>query len=229
MGKIFASAAMVVAMSFAAVPASAAVVDFNSFAGVVVAPSVTTQGYTFAAGFGDLAIKPALFNCTGTCAGNGTANLIYGAPLGTIPFSIPPLTLTAPTPFRLSSFDYAEFIIDPSVNATQLLVVGNLVGGGSLSRLFALDGLIDGDGGAITDFQTATLDALFAGSALTSVTFSGFDAAFAPKGFALDNLSLSLVSAPAVPEPAAWALMIGGFGLVGGAMRRRMRRFALTA
>ena len=28
----------------------------------------------------------------------------------------------------------------------------------------------------------------------------------------------------AVPEPASWALMIGGFGLVGGAMRRRTLR-----
>lgn len=32
----------------------------------------------------------------------------------------------------------------------------------------------------------------------------------------------------AVPEPASWALMISGFGLVGGAMRRR-GRVALTA
>ncbi len=28
-------------------------------------------------------------------------------------------------------------------------------------------------------------------------------------------------AAGAVPEPAAWAMMIGGFGMVGGAMRRR--------
>jgi len=28
-------------------------------------------------------------------------------------------------------------------------------------------------------------------------------------------------STPGVPEPAAWTLMIGGFGLTGGAMRRR--------
>ena len=28
-------------------------------------------------------------------------------------------------------------------------------------------------------------------------------------------------NAGAVPEPASWAMMIGGFGLVGGAMRRR--------
>ncbi|MFS0735467.1 PEPxxWA-CTERM sorting domain-containing protein [Sphingomonas sp. 1P06PA] len=32
------------------------------------------------------------------------------------------------------------------------------------------------------------------------------------------------VTTAAVPEPAAWALMIGGFGIVGGAMRRRVTR-----
>lgn len=40
----------------------------------------------------------------------------------------------------------------------------------------------------------------------------------------LDNVSLSMASAPvggAVPEPATWGMMILGFGVVGGAMRRR--------
>ncbi|WP_419807938.1 choice-of-anchor C family protein [Sphingomonas sp.] len=37
-------------------------------------------------------------------------------------------------------------------------------------------------------------------------------------GAALDSVSVSL---SAVPEPATWALMILGFGLTGGAMRRR--------
>lgn len=32
----------------------------------------------------------------------------------------------------------------------------------------------------------------------------------------------------AVPEPASWALMIGGFGLVGGAMRRRNVKTSVT-
>ena len=36
--------------------------------------------------------------------------------------------------------------------------------------------------------------------------------------FALDNLSLT---AAGVPEPATWGLMILGFGLIGGLMRRR--------
>lgn len=35
-------------------------------------------------------------------------------------------------------------------------------------------------------------------------------------GPALDNVAIS-----AVPEPAAWAMMIGGLGLIGGAARRR--------
>jgi hypothetical protein len=45
----------------------------------------------------------------------------------------------------------------------------------------------------------------------------------------IGTLVISDVSGGAVPEPASWALMLGGFGLVGGAMRRRQRmavRFA---
>ncbi len=44
-----------------------------------------------------------------------------------------------------------------------------------------------------------------------------------PSTAVLDNVSLS-----AVPEPASWAMMLGGFGMVGGAMRARSRalRFA---
>lgn len=35
------------------------------------------------------------------------------------------------------------------------------------------------------------------------------------------NVSLDNAVTSAVPEPATWAMMIGGFGMVGGAMRRR--------
>nr|WP_254447510.1 PEPxxWA-CTERM sorting domain-containing protein [Sphingomonas sp. ID1715] len=40
-------------------------------------------------------------------------------------------------------------------------------------------------------------------------------------GFKLNGLAV-------VPEPATWAMMIGGFGLVGGAMRRKARRAAIA-
>jgi hypothetical protein len=35
--------------------------------------------------------------------------------------------------------------------------------------------------------------------------------------------------AAAVPEPASWALMIGGFGMAGGMLRRRRTAVAATA
>ncbi|MBW8813581.1 MAG: PEP-CTERM sorting domain-containing protein [Caulobacterales bacterium] len=41
--------------------------------------------------------------------------------------------------------------------------------------------------------------------------------------FVMDNVTYS---ASATPEPAAWALMIGGFGLAGAALRRRTLRLA---
>ena len=66
-------------------------------------------------------------------------------------------------------------------------------------------------------------------------TFYKFDA-----GAVLDGFSLHLPSSSAAvlystqeatspaPEPASWALMIGGFGLVGGAMRRRRSHLSVA-
>jgi hypothetical protein len=45
---------------------------------------------------------------------------------------------------------------------------------------------------------------------------------------AIDDLAMTLTTAApaAVPEPASWAMMLGGFGLVGGALRRRRTTLA---
>jgi hypothetical protein len=55
------------------------------------------------------------------------------------------------------------------------------------------------------------------------------DANFDPgEAFALSRTAATFVAtSAAVPEPASWALMLGGFGLVGGVMR--MRRKATTS
>lgn len=44
-----------------------------------------------------------------------------------------------------------------------------------------------------------------------------------PQFFGIDQLNFTLTptATPGVPEPSSWALMIAGFGLLGGAMRRR--------
>ena len=38
----------------------------------------------------------------------------------------------------------------------------------------------------------------------------------------------TLTPSPGVPEPAAWAMMLGGFGIVGAAMRRRKLSTSVT-
>ena len=50
------------------------------------------------------------------------------------------------------------------------------------------------------------------------------------QGYDLDELFFRATPA-AVPEPASWATMIAGFGLIGGTLRRRVvrQRFAAAA
>ncbi|NJC33302.1 hypothetical protein GGR88_000776 [Sphingomonas jejuensis] len=43
-----------------------------------------------------------------------------------------------------------------------------------------------------------------------------------------DGVTINRGPVGAVPEPATWAMMIGGFGLVGSAMRRRRQTTAVT-
>ncbi|MBS0503779.1 MAG: PEP-CTERM sorting domain-containing protein [Proteobacteria bacterium] len=56
------------------------------------------------------------------------------------------------------------------------------------------------------------------GPRLTGATFTS-----SANSFEFDNL------AAGVPEPASWALMIGGFGLIGAASRRRARTVTVLA
>ena len=67
----------------------------------------------------------------------------------------------------------------------------------------------------------------FAGATGTFATGagSGADVRFRPSQITL-NLVNGVIDAPAVPEPATWALLIAGFGAVGGAMRRRRTALA---
>lgn len=56
------------------------------------------------------------------------------------------------------------------------------------------------------------------GKSISQVTFDGTH-----DTMAMDDITFSLASVSGVPEPAAWATMIAGFGLVGATLRSRRR------
>lgn len=70
----------------------------------------------------------------------------------------------------------------------------------------------------VTSFVAYTGFRFVAAGSTGSLTFTGV-----PADGSDTNTAIDFVTIAAVPEPATWALMIGGFGLVGGAMRRRTK------
>ena len=92
-------------------------------------------------------------------------------------------------------------------------------------------------GGPLSPFN---IDGLGARSVLSGVKADAFfsqtvknNPVGEPGGAGTPIFSLGQTRTPAgmaaVPEPAAWAMMLGGFGMMGAAMRRRTRRLTVTA
>jgi hypothetical protein len=90
--------------------------------------------------------------------------------------------------------------------------------GFSLSPLLYLGATTTGQGWTVR--QGSVPIGLTAGTSYT-LTFQGMERNSDQTSF-IDGVSLDLAPG-AVPEPASWALMLGGFGLTGAAMRRRTR------
>ncbi|MFM9828037.1 MAG: PEPxxWA-CTERM sorting domain-containing protein [Sphingomonas sp.] len=78
-----------------------------------------------------------------------------------------------------------------------------------------------GNGGSNTNFRLFTTRFVTTGP--QTLTFAATGVSDSLGGY-IDDISLS-----GVPEPTTWALMIGGFGMVGGAMRRRGSRKLVAA
>jgi hypothetical protein len=111
------------------------------------------------------------------------------------------------TTFDLASGIYAfGFNLDETPNDFGAGINLTLTPGGLLP--VTLSGYTGGFFGFISD------------TAFTSVLFSAPGQGV--ETYSLDNLTFSSAVA-AVPEPAAWLMMIFGFGVAGGAVRRRKR------
>jgi hypothetical protein len=88
---------------------------------------------------------------------------------------------------------------------------------GGLPLIFTSIGSIDANNQTFTYTRTFTL------TASQAVGF-GLDNA---GNYSNDSTGVNL-TVSAVPEPASWAMMIGGFGLIGAAARRRVQRAVLA-
>lgn len=128
--------------------------------------------------------------------------------------------LDAPNGFDTGfSFFYSSAVAATVTIYDGLGATGNILG--SISLVAQFDDNCFGDPtGVFCRFSPAGIS--FQGIA-RSVDFSG---AADLTGF--DNLTFGS-AVPVIPEPATWAMLIAGFGLVGGAMRRRSRMQAAHA
>lgn len=117
-------------------------------------------------------------------------------------------TVNAASPFTLTSFDFSD-AFDLADDPVRVLFTFNLFGGGTTTRTYIAD-LVEG-------MQTQLVGI----SNITSFSFVTSGSQFGENTIQTDNWNYTLSAAGAVPEPATWAMMILGFGLIGGAMRRR--------
>ena len=132
----------------------------------------------------------------------------------------------------------ANELLDPDLDPEDPVVQPGFVPAG-YSTSSNVDGLSFDQSGGIarisSAFPTVVVDELTndrdfidflganvaSGSPMFTVQY-GLTAGSSPQPFLLSQRANAL-STPAVPEPGTWAMMIAGFGIVGGAMRRRMR------
>ncbi len=103
--------------------------------------------------------------------------------------------------------------ITGTFNGSQITGLANVSGS---NNLFYLTGpfFVDGNG---LGFSTAT------GSAVNLFVTTDTRYRLNAGGLSTGFVTASASAATAVPEPAAWAMMIGGFGAIGVAARRRRR------
>ncbi len=212
-GKLAALSAAFGIMTLATTPASAAItLTSTPGAAVYVGPAPTFDFET-----------PAPF--TGGLVTNTSVGGVRAQPFGSTGryATVGPSDGT-PGILNLSAFGTINWIslLWGSIDAYNTLEVLNSVGGTIAS--FSGTSVIAMADGDQTDPATNRIVRLtFTGAEQTNVHSLRFRST--GNAFEFDNVAIS----QAVPEPATWMMMILGFGLIGGMMRRRGHQLALAA
>jgi hypothetical protein len=84
------------------------------------------------------------------------------------------------------------------------------------------------DQGDLTKYQPTPYPIQFTLAAAQSVNFFVYDCCYADNRGGV-SLSITSPSVGGVPEPASWAMLLVGFGVVGGVVRRRAGTGSVTA
>lgn len=123
---------------------------------------------------------------------------------------------------NLTGLGLGGLLIDGSlfINPNPNTVLVDLLG----LRIVLNEQILSGDGVTDLMLQTNALRASFTNFALGTNLLNG-DVVIGHSQAAINDFALP--TAP-VPEPATWAMMIAGFGMAGGAMRRRRPRTVLA-
>jgi len=213
-------ASTVLASSLAASAFAANVYDFETPTGGVPGPGVdyVVSGASYLDGtFAGVTYAPLVTGVAGDgVAANGSAFGFTNAPqgvqvgfiqiLGSI--SIDPTGLTVGHVYDLSFYDAARYGTD----GDQINITGG-GGGGPIGSFVPV----------LASFSLATYQFTATGTSEV-ITFAGVDPTLTDQTTALDEISVTPVP---VPEPAAWAMMLAGFGAVGSLVRaRRTKRLA---
>lgn len=231
-----ATTAGAIAAGTLALPASAAPVYFNGFDGAAtVAPGVTAT----LSGMTDL----------GTGSGSGlTGSFLRNRSTGN-PAASTVLTLSnLPTHTTVDigmvfafldswdgtsgsvSPDLVDIVVDGTTRISGLTynnntgASGQYIGAGTLlgERVQADDNLFFSD--TTVDLGTSGLLSFGHTSSTLTLTIFAYGAGWqggTDEAWGIDNLTVDVNAVAGVPEPTSWAMMIGGVGLAGGALRRR--------
>ncbi len=203
--------------------------------------ALPAQAVTILPGSSDLIFDPFVAATQGTLLNSvsvpGTAltfsavmrSAVYRNTFGTIDFYYQVArtgagTIASQMVDAFTAASFANFTVDGFVSAvdpdgigfftdafnppSSTTTTGRSSTGGTLQTNFGINGLMDNEISATYIFRTnATNYTLGTFGVIDGSTYSGL--AFAPTN--------------AVPEPASWALMLVGFGVVGSTLRRRQR------